>query len=483
MTDETTLDPSDWTALRALGHTILDDMFSQLESVRERPVWQPIPESVRAGLRRPVPRDGIGAEASYQAAKELVIPYAWGNRHPRFWGWVNGSGTAGGILAELIAAAMNTNASLGQQSATLVELQVLEWCRELMGFPRDGSGILVTGGSVANLLGLAVARDSAGDIASDGLRAQPAQRTIYCSEQTHSSIDKAVALLGIGRAFLRKIPVDGEFRLEMDALRARVESDRAAGMTPACIVANAGTVNTGAIDPLADLADFCQAEKIWLHVDGAFGAIAALAPELKPLLEGMERADSLAFDLHKWLHVPYDAGCILFRDAAAHRQASFAAAASYLEPLERGAAAGPVDFSQLGPELSRGFRSLKVWMSFLEHGTETFGRLARQNVEQARHLAHLIDAAPELERLAPVPLNVVCFRYTRPGMDDTGLNALNRELLLRLQDSGIALPSSTVLRGRFAIRCAITNHRTRIDDLRMLVETVQSLGKALASGQ
>jgi glutamate/tyrosine decarboxylase-like PLP-dependent enzyme len=194
----------------------------------------------------------------------------------------------------------------------------------------------------------------------------------------------------------------------------------------------------------------------------------------------MARADSLAFDLHKWLHVPYDAGCILIRHPDAHRHASFAAAASYLAPLERGPAAGPADFSQLGPELSRGFRSFKVWMTFLEHGVTRFGDLARQNVEQARHLAGLIETEPELELLAPVPLNVVCFRYTQAGQSDEALNALNRELLLRLQEAGIAVPSSTVLHGRFAIRCAITNHRTQREDLEMLVEAVVRLGQELA---
>jgi aromatic-L-amino-acid decarboxylase len=477
--DETTLDPADWTAVRALGHKILDDMFTRLETLRERPVWQPIPDNVKAGIRQPVPRTGVGAGASYRAAQELVIPYSWGNPHPRFWGWVNGSGSAGGVLAEMIAATMNVNASLGQQSAILIELQVIDWCKELMGFPADASGLLVTGGSVANLLGLAVARDATGSIPADGLRSQSAQRAMYCSEQTHNSVDKSVALLGLGRSALRKIPVDRNFRIEVGELRTRIQRDRKAGIVPTCIIANAGTVNTGAIDPLDELADLCATEDIWLHVDGAFGAVAALAPELKSLLKGMERADSLAFDLHKWLHVPYDAGCILIRDRSAHQNASFAAVASYLAPLERGPATGPADFSQLGPELSRGFRSFKVWMSFMEHGVDMFGRLARQNVEQARHLVSLIEQAPDLELLAPAPLNVVCFRFTLPGRGDEALNVLNRELLLRLQESGIAVPSATVLNGRFAIRCAITNHRTRRADLEMLVDAVRQIGSTL----
>lgn len=477
---EETLDPADWNALRALGHQILDDMFTRLETLREGPTWRPIPGSVKAAIQQPVPLQGAGMEAAYRLAQELVVPYSWGNPHPRFWGWVNGSGSPGGVLSEMITATMNVNASLGQQAAIYVELQVLDWCKQLMGFPPDSSGLLVTGGSVANLMGLTVARDSAGEIPQAGLNSHARQLTMYCSEQTHSSVTKSVALLGLGRAALRKIPVDRDFRIDLAALRASVTADKAAGHQPVCVIANAGTVNTGAIDPLDELADFAAGERLWLHVDGAFGAVGALSPELKPLLKGMERADSLAFDLHKWLHVPYDAGCILIRDKKAHQTASFASIASYLAPLERGPAAGPGDFSQLGPELSRGFRSFKVWMSLLEHGVEKFGRLALQNVEQARYLASLIESAPELELLAPVPLNVVCFRYTVPGWDDERLNPLNRELLLRLQERGVAVPSSTVLRGRFAIRCAITNHRTQRADLDLLVENVRSIGDELS---
>jgi glutamate/tyrosine decarboxylase-like PLP-dependent enzyme len=477
---EETLDPADWTTLRALGHQILDDMFTRLETLRDRPVWQPIPADVKAAIQQPVPRAGFGAEAAYRRAQELVVPYSWGNPHPRFWGWVNGSGSAGGVLAEMITATMNVNASLGQQAALLVETQVIDWCKQLMGFPADASGLLVTGGSVANLMGLTIARDSAGEVPQAGLHAFPRQLTMYCSEQTHSSVIKAVALLGLGRAALRKIPVDQDFRMNVDALRASLVADRQAGLQPVCVIANAGTVNTGAIDPLDTLADLCAAEDLWLHVDGAFGAIAALAPSLQPLLNGMERADSLAFDLHKWLHVPYDAGCILIRSRSAHQEASFASIASYLAPLERGPAAGSVDFSQLGPELSRGFRSFKVWMSFLEHGVEKFGRLALQNVEQARYLAGLIETSPDMALLAPVPLNVVCFRYVVPGWSEDRLNTLNRELLLRLQEEGTAVPSSTVLRGRFAIRCAITNHRTLRSDLHVLVDAVRRIGTELA---
>jgi aromatic-L-amino-acid/L-tryptophan decarboxylase len=332
---------------------------------------------------------------------------------------------------------------------------------------------------VANLLVLTVARDVAGEVPQAGLHGHPRQLTMYCSEQTHSSIIKSVALLGLGRAALRKIPVDENFRMDLDALRASLAADRSAGLQPVCVIANAGTVNTGAIDPLEALADLCAAEKLWLHVDGAFGAVGAFSPVLKPRLKGMERADSLAFDLHKWLHVPYDAGCILIRNRTAHQKASFASIASYLAPLERGAAAGSTDFSQLGPELSRGFRSFKVWMSFLEHGVDKFGRLALQNVEQSQYLASLIENAPDLALLAPVSLNVVCFRYVVQGWNDDRLNTLNRELLLRLQEAGTAVPSSTVLRGRFAIRCAITNHRTQRNDLHVLVDAVRRIGAEL----
>ncbi|MFI4967485.1 MAG: pyridoxal phosphate-dependent decarboxylase family protein [Gammaproteobacteria bacterium] len=474
---EETLDPDNWDAFRRLMHQALDDALDYTADVRERLVWQPVPKAVRAELTAVLPRTGEGAEAAYKDYQRLVAPYPLGNIHPRFWGWVNGSGTPVGILAELLAATMNVNAAGFDQASTYVELQVVEWFRELMGFPVGTSGILITGGSVANLVGINVARSAVVPFAvrRTGLTGNP-RLMLYTSSETHNSVRKAAELMGLGVESLGSIPVDAEYRMDTAALKARIAADKLAGHLPFCVVANAGTVNTGAVDPLDAIADICEAEKLWLHVDGAFGALAVLDPASRGLVSGMERADSLAFDLHKWMHLPYDTACTLVRDGEKHK-AAFAVQASYLNKLEGGIANAPVAFSDYGPQLSRGFRALKVWLNFKAYGVDKFARLIAQNVRQAQYLKERVEAAPELELLAPVPLNVVNFRYRAKGLDEAALNDLNARILIALQERGIAAPSSTVLRGRFAIRTSITNHRSRREDFDALTAAVIALGR------
>jgi glutamate/tyrosine decarboxylase-like PLP-dependent enzyme len=302
---------------------------------------------------------------------------------------------------------------------------------------------------------------------------------VYASSETHTSVERAARTLGLGSAGLRLVPVDRAFEMDVAALTAAIHEDRAAGRQPICVVGNAGTVNTGATDNLAAIADLCAAEGLWFHVDGAFGALAALSPSLAPLVRGMERADSIAFDLHKWLYMPYNVGCTLVRDPVKHRQAFSPGSASYLTALERGTAAGEHNFSHLGPELSREFRALKVWLSLKEHGTDRYARQIEQNVAQARELGRMIGSEPELELLAPVALNIVCFRNRGGETDAEGVDAINREILMRVQERGVAVPSSTVLRGAFAIRVANTNHRSRREDFAALVAAVLEEGRRI----
>jgi glutamate/tyrosine decarboxylase-like PLP-dependent enzyme len=304
---------------------------------------------------------------------------------------------------------------------------------------------------------------------------------MYASAQTHNSVDKAVRLLGLGQRGLRAIPVDGEHRISLAALEEAIREDRAAGLRPCCVVGNAGTVNTGAIDDLAALADLCARERLWFHVDGAFGALVALSEKLRPLVLGMERADSIAFDLHKWMYMPYDIGCILVRDPEAH-QRPFTTHASYLSRLPRGAAPIDRDPGTLGPELSSELRGLKAWLLLKEHGAGKYGRLIEQNVAQAAYLADRVRATPELELMAPVPLNIVCFRYRGDGSGGVDLDQLNTELLMGLQERGIAVPSQTMLGGRFALRVAIVNHRSRREDFDLLVDKSVELGREIARG-
>jgi glutamate/tyrosine decarboxylase-like PLP-dependent enzyme len=336
---------------------------------------------------------------------------------------------------------------------------------------------------MGNLVGLAAARSArAGfDVRRRGVGASGERLAVYASSEAHSSIQKAVELLGLGADSLRQAPVRDDFTVDVGALARMIEADRAAGMRPICAVGNAGTVNTGAVDDLPALADLAAREGLWFHVDGAFGALACLSPELRPIVAGMERADSLTFDFHKWLYLPYEIGVTLVRDAEAHRRA-FSLTPDYLVHGQRGLAAG-LWFSDYGVQLSRGFRALKAWMHIKEHGAEKLGRLIGQNVAQARYLAALVERSPELELMAPVPLNIVCFRYRSPHRGEAELDALNQELLIRLQESGIAAPSSTRVRGRYALRAAITNHRSRREDFDALLAGVLRIGGELAAAR
>jgi aromatic-L-amino-acid/L-tryptophan decarboxylase len=482
MTREETLDPQDWTEMRRLGHRMLDDAMDYLEHVRERPVWKPVPETTKKALRAPLPVEGQDAAAVYEEFRRDLFPHTMGNIHPRFWGWVIGTGTPFGVLADLMASTMNPNMGGGDQGPNYVEIQVLSWLKEMLRYPAEASGLLVSGGSMANFVGIAVARNAKahGDVAQEGLRAASRPMVLYASAETHNSVHKAVSLLGLGREGLREIPVDAEFRIDVSALRRAIAEDRKAGRHPFCVVGNAGTVNTGAIDPLPELADLCKAEDLWFHVDGAFGALAAIAPRVAPLVRGMERADSLAFDLHKWMYMPYEVGCALVRWPERHR-ATFVSPADYLAHLTRGFPAGPIWFSEYGVQLSRGFRALKVWMSLKEHGTAKYGRLVDQNCEQTKYLVALVEKEPELTMMAPAPLNIACFRFAPRGVDDARADAINEEILYGLQESGTAIPSSTVLRGRFALRVCIVNHRTRREDLDLLVREVLQRGRAAAA--
>jgi aromatic-L-amino-acid/L-tryptophan decarboxylase len=423
-----------------------------------------------------------GEAQTYQDFLTHVLPYPMGNIHPRFWGWVIGGGSPLGMLAELLAAGMNPNAGGAEHAAIYVEEQVLSWCKEMLGYPATASGLLVSGGSMANLIGLTVARNSqAGfDMRRLGVGAAPKPLVLYASVETHSSVRKAVEVLGLGSDALRLIPVQADYTLDLAALEQAIREDRSTGQQPFCVVGNAGTVNTGAIDDLSALAALCEREQLWFHVDGAFGALAALAPALRPHLAGMERADSLAFDLHKWMHAQYEAGCILVRNAEAHRR-TFALTPEYLAHHgERGITGGSLWFHEYGVQLSRGFRALKVWFALKAYGVEHHGRLIQQNVDQAHYLAHLVDAEPSLERAAPVALQIVCFRYRVATLPGELQDRINEEIILRLQEEGVAVVTSTILGGRLVLRCSITNHRTLLEDLELLVRSVVRMGQTVA---
>ncbi|EAQ36101.1 pyridoxal-dependent decarboxylase [Nitrobacter sp. Nb-311A] len=467
-----TLDPDDWDMLRAEGHGMLDDMFDYIAGIRARPVWRPIPAEARACFREDLPREGVDVADIYQEFAELIAPYTAGNVHPGFMGWVNGGGTAVGMLAEMLAAGLNANVAGRDQMPIEVERQLVLWVRQMFGFPDTASGIFVTGTSMANLMGILVARSAriGPSVRQRGLLDRGAGLIAYTSVATHGCIAQAMDLAGFGTDALRRIPVDRRHRIDVDALRAQIAVDRAAGFEPFLVIGSAGTVDIGAIDDLAALHGVCRDEKLWLHIDGAFGALGVLSSEIAPRLAGIESADSIAFDFHKWGQVPYDAGFLLVRDGEQHRR-TFAAPVAYLRRETRGLAAGspwPCDY---GLDMSRSFRALKTWFTLKAYGTERLGAMIDRTCALARCLEAKIAAEPKLELLAPVQLNIVCFRYRADDAD-----RVNANIVASLHESGLAAPSTTMLDGRLAIRAAIVNHRTGMRDIEALVSAVLSFG-------
>ena len=482
--DEETLDPQDWESMRQLGHRMVDDVLDHLEGLRDRPVWQHAPEAVKVHFDRSLPLDPQSPDAVYEEYLQYVRPYTLGNDHPRFWGWITGTGTVMGAFAELLSAAANCPSGVfAFMSANYVERQVLDWFKSLLGYPADASGLLTSGCSASNLIGLAVARNTkAGyDLRKEGLRAAPREMVLYASNEAHSSIQKAVELLGLGSGCLRRVPVNDALQIDLRALREAIKRDRDSGRFPFCVIGAAGTTNTGAIDDLNALADICREEDLWYHVDGAFGAWAAIAPRSKHKVAGMERADSLAFDLHKWMYLPYDIGCVLVRNEQDHRRA-FSLTPTYLAHGKgtRGLTGADMPWlSDYGFQLSRSFPALKAWMTIKENGVQKCGRLIQQTIDQAHYLAGLVEAAPELELALPVSLHVVYFRYVCAELDDALLDELNKQVEIELQEQGIAVPSIVVIHGRTYLHVAITNHRSRREDFDVLVREVVRIGRGL----
>jgi aromatic-L-amino-acid/L-tryptophan decarboxylase len=467
-----TLDPQDWDEIRALGHRMLDDMLDYAANIRERPVWQPIPDDVRARFRAALPHQPSDLGEVYREFADFVVPYATGNVHPGFMGWVHGGGTAVGMLAEMLAAGLNANLGGRDHIPIEVERQIVEWMRQMFGFPDGASGIFVTGTSMANLMAVLVARTAAlGRSARQrGLGDEGARLVAYTSAAAHGCISKAMDIAGFGSDALRCIGVDRTHRIDVAALRARIAADRDAGLTPFLVVGSAGTVDIGAIDDLRELTALCREEGLWFHVDGAYGALGVLSPVLAPRLAGLENADSIALDFHKWGQVPYDAGFLLVRDGERHRD-TFAAPAAYLRRETRGLAANSPWPCDLGVDLSRGFRALKTWFTLKTFGTEKLGAVITHTCALAAYLEERILAEPRLELMAPVGLNIVCFRYRAPDAD-----RVNGDIVIDIQESGIAAPSTTILNGELAIRAAIVNHRTERRDIDALIATVLEFG-------
>jgi aromatic-L-amino-acid/L-tryptophan decarboxylase len=469
------LDPADWASFRGQAHRMLDDMLDYLQNIRQRSVWQPIPDEVRSRFKSHVPVAPSALAQVHEEFMQSVLPFAVGNTHPGFMGWVHGGGTPVGMLAEMLASGLNANVGGRDQIPVEIERQITRWMCEIFGFPQSATGLFVTGTSMANFISVVVARDVAFgfEVRRRGVTEEHKKLTAYASRAVHGCIGRAMDFAGLGSNALRMIATDNRGRMDLESLADAIAADRAEGYTPFLVVGTAGTVDTGAIDKLNEVADLCGHEKLWFHIDGAYGALAMLAPDLRSKLQGIERADSLAFDFHKWGQVPYDAGFILMRDGALHRNA-FATSSAYLCREDRGMAAGspwPCDF---GPDLSRSFRALKTWFTLKTYGTAAIGASISHTCKLASYLERRISETAELELLAPVELNVVCFRYR---VEDA--ERVNRQIVIELQESGTVAPSTTVLNGELAIRVAIVNHRTGQEEIDALLDSTLAIGRGL----
>jgi aromatic-L-amino-acid decarboxylase len=479
------LDPE---TFRTLGHRLVDRLADFLAELPGRRVH---PGTSVADLRRALgggrlPEEGADPSVVLDEAARFVLEQSLFNGHPRFMGYITSSAAPLGSLADLLAATVNPNCGgfTLSPAGTLIEEQAVRWIAELLGMPTGTAGLLVSGGNMANMVAFWAARAArAGrDIRAAGVGDDGAALTAYCSAETHTWIQKAADLSGLGTNAVRWIPVGPDQRIDVNAVAARIAVDRAAGCKPFLLVGTAGTVSTGAVDPLSDLAALAKAEGLWFHVDGAYGAPAVVAPGAPADLAAMAHADSVAIDPHKWLYAPLEVGCTLVRDPA-----TLAGAFSYHPVYYHFENLGddvPPNYYELGPQNSRGFRALKVWMGLRQAGRRGYATQIADDIRLARELYALADAHPELEA-ATTGLSITTFRYVPPGTDRSGdptvLNALNERLLERLQQSGRAFVSNAVVDGRFLLRACIVNFRTDRDDLEGLVDAVVDLGRELTA--
>lgn len=474
------LDPPDWAAFREEAHRALDIALDHVQSRPEQPIWQEIPSNIKE-MSDPLPIVGAPMAQILEQLGDEVLPNTLGNVHPRFWGWVHGSGTPSGIVSQMMMAAINANMGGRDHAPMYLEKQVMQWMFNLFGYPADASGVMCTGTSTATLLGLSIARQRAAGADFRASGNGSSNLVAYASVQSHVSVSKAMQLMGLGSNALRNVPVRDDYTMDCTLLAEMIANDLAGGFTPFAVVSVVGAVNTGAIDDLVTINRLCCDAGVWHHVDGAFGALAMMSDALKPMLTGIGDADSIAFDFHKWMHVPYAAGCLLVRDEAIHRE-TFEAFPAYLQTEARGLAAGAPWPSDYGFELSRGFSALSVWFALKEQGIEKLGLAIQRNCLQAQWLGEKIQSEASLELLAPVLLNIVCFRRVADSLSLEEINELNRAIVVELQCRSIAVPSSTSLNGAYVIRVCICNHRTRRDDLQALLEAVAQIGDELLAG-
>lgn len=468
---------------RAAGHRAVDHIAALLESLPQRPVVpEREPSIIRGELGDSLPEEGMDPQELVDWIVPLLSEHSGYNGHPRFFGYITSSATPIGAIADLIAAGINPNVGLYRIApiATEIERQAVEWIGRMIGYPTKGGGLFSSGGAMANFLGLAAARAAKldYDVRKEGICDQRAR--VYLSTEAHHCHEKAIDLLGLGTNALRRVPVDTQLRMDAQALRRMIAEDRAVGLKPVIIIGSAGTVGTGVVDPLHELAAIAQEEGLWFHVDGAYGAFAVVVPGAPAELGSLSQADSVALDPHKWLYVPLEAGCTLMRDPHALQRA-FSHGAEYLREDKTRYAEQRVDFTEYGLQNSRGFRALKVWMSLRQIGARGYRERIERDMELAQKLGRHVEAHPELELLAPVSLSICAFRYRPQDVPEEKLNALNQAVLERVWSGEKVFLSNTLVYGKFALRACIVNFRTEEPDLQVLIDEVVSAGRSLLS--
>ncbi len=461
--------------IRDWGNSVIEFMTDYLGNLRDRSVYRHMSSRrIRDRLDPALPSKGTDFDGLLKVFREAVVPFSRQNAHPRMFGYVQSPGTPIAAFADLLASTLNANLTVWRSAPAPVELErlTIDWVRQILGFNAEAGGLFVSGGSMANLAAIAAARQ-AKHHSSGRLR-------IYASSETHFSVAKAAALLGIRRENVRYVDVDQRFRIRVDDLVAKITADLKAGYVPFCVVANAGTVNTGAVDPLAEIREVADRFQLWMHVDGSYGAFAVLAESARKLFVGMERADSVALDPHKWLYLPVDVGCVIYREPQIVR-AAFAHEAEYTRVIGEEADEA-FAFWDYGPELSRRFRALKVWMLLKGVGLDSLGKAIESNLACARYLESMVGASDDFEMVAPVELSIFCFRHVPvqlKSQSPKAIDAFNERLLVALQRDGSSYLSNATLGGRFALRGCVLNYRTTLRDMEILLDDLRRVAKSL----
>jgi len=478
---EETLDPENWDKMRALGHRMLDDMIDHQRDIASMPFSFTTKDAIK-DICVDLTDEGEGEEKVYEVFQRSIRPYLLMSAGPRFWGAVVGTGSPYGMLAEMLNGGLNSNVEALAASG-YVHKQVIDWIKEMLGYPAEAGGVLVSGGSEANFTGLAVARNTKAEVnmKAKGIQNIPHRMTLYVSDEGHHCLERSVEILGLGNESLRWVPTDDDCRIRLDALRKAIAEDREKGCHPFCVIGCAGTVNSGAFDDMNALADIAAKEKMWFHVDGAFGAWVKISKTHSRLADGMERADSLAVDLHKWMYMPYGIGCTLVRDRLAHYSTFvYGHEAQYLKTgIDLAKEKGEMlsNPHNLALPLSRSFLSLKAYMLLRAYGREKYSSLIQQNIDQTSYLAELVKKEPEMEITAPVASNVVCFRYKPEGLNEADLERLNKMIAGGVNQVSFWMISDTTIKGRYMLRACNVNHRSRREDFDYLVDLVKKLGK------